>query len=169
MESQPFHTSPIPASFTASTKLNNWMSAKESWKQNSKWLFVIFLAQLTYWHKTQHSWGIFQGGTMYLLHCSLFTKTDSIHYISSLHFLPWMFGLCSIVPPNNMHFSIVSQNLWGTHCYKVLLAKRVYIFWWSWSNFMWGITGGGERQHNVLRQIGSKLWCPWQQKSPIDL
>ena len=22
--------------------------------------------------------------------------------------------------------------------------------------------GGGERLHNVLRQIGSKLWCPWQ-------
>ena len=23
--------------------------------------------------------------------------------------------------------------------------------------------------HNVLRQIGSKLCCPWQQKAPIDL
>ena len=39
----------------------------------------------------------------------------------------------------------------------------------SWSNFMCSITGGGERLHNVLRQIGSKLWCPWQQKAPIDL
>ena len=39
----------------------------------------------------------------------------------------------------------------------------------SWSNFMFSITGGGERLHNVLRQIGSKLWCPWQQKTPIDL
>ena len=39
----------------------------------------------------------------------------------------------------------------------------------SWSNFMCSITGGGERLHNVLRQIGSKLWCPWQQKVPIDL
>ena len=28
---------------------------------------------------------------------------------------------------------------------------------------MCSITGGGERLHNVLRQIGSKLWCPWQQ------
>ena len=27
----------------------------------------------------------------------------------------------------------------------------------SWSNFMCSITGGGERLHNVLRQIGSKL------------
>ena len=39
----------------------------------------------------------------------------------------------------------------------------------SWSNFMCSITGGGERLHNVLRQFGSKLWCPWQQKAPIDL
>ena len=39
----------------------------------------------------------------------------------------------------------------------------------SWSNFRCRITGGGERLHNVLRQIGSKLWCPWQQKAPIDL
>ena len=39
----------------------------------------------------------------------------------------------------------------------------------SWSNFMCSITGVGERLHNVLRQIGSRLWCPWQQKAPIDL
>ena len=39
----------------------------------------------------------------------------------------------------------------------------------SWSNFVCGITGGRERLGNVLRQIGSKLWCPWQQKAPIDL
>ena len=39
----------------------------------------------------------------------------------------------------------------------------------SWSNFMCSITGGGERLHNVLRQIGSKLWWPWQQKASIDL
>ena len=39
----------------------------------------------------------------------------------------------------------------------------------SWSNFICSITGGGERLHKVLRQIGSKLWCPWQQKAPIDL
>ena len=39
----------------------------------------------------------------------------------------------------------------------------------SWSNFMYSIAGGGERLHNVLRQIGSKLWCPWQKEAPIDL
>ena len=35
----------------------------------------------------------------------------------------------------------------------------------SWSNFMCSITGSGERLHNILRQIGSKHWCPWQQKA----
>ena len=34
---------------------------------------------------------------------------------------------------------------------------------------MCSTTGGGERLHNVLWLIGSKLWCPWQQKAPIDL
>ena len=34
---------------------------------------------------------------------------------------------------------------------------------------MCSITRGGERLHNVLRHIGLKLWCPWQQKAPIDL
>ena len=29
--------------------------------------------------------------------------------------------------------------------------------------------GWGERLHKVLGQIGSKLWFPWQQKSPVDL
>ena len=36
-----------------------------------------------------------------------------------------------------------------------------------WSNFICSITGVGERLYSVLRQIGSKLWCPWQQKSPL--
>ena len=27
----------------------------------------------------------------------------------------------------------------------------------------------GERLHKVLGQIGSKLWFPWQLKTPIDL
>ena len=39
----------------------------------------------------------------------------------------------------------------------------------SLSNFICSITGVGERLHNVLRQIWSKLWCPWQQKAPTDL
>ena len=33
----------------------------------------------------------------------------------------------------------------------------------SWSNFMCRIIGGGERLHNVLRKIGSKVRCQLQQ------
>ena len=46
---------------------------------------------------------------------------------------------------------------------------------WTWislkpvgqfcSNFMCSVIGVGERLHKVLRQIGSKLWFPWQQKA----
>ena len=36
-----------------------------------------------------------------------------------------------------------------------------------WSNFMCGITGDGERLHNVLRQIGSKLWFHGNRKPPL--
>ena len=56
------------------------------------------------------------------------------------------------------------------------LVMKISHFWtWislkplgqSWSNFMCSITGGRERLHNVLRLIGSKLWFPWQQKTPL--
>ena len=39
----------------------------------------------------------------------------------------------------------------------------------SWSNFMCTITGVGKRLHEVLGRFGSKLWFPWQQKSPTDI
>ena len=32
---------------------------------------------------------------------------------------------------------------------------------------MCSITGDGERLHNVLRQTGSELWCPWRRKPPL--
>ena len=35
----------------------------------------------------------------------------------------------------------------------------------SWSDFMYSITGVGERLLKVLEQISSKLWFPWQQKA----
>ena len=60
-----------------------------------------------------------------------------------------------------------------------LLALEWRKFYTFELEYLWGqlasldqicsITGDGERLHNVLRQIGSKLWCPWQQKAPIDL
>ena len=39
----------------------------------------------------------------------------------------------------------------------------------SWLHFMCSITGLGERLHKVLRQFGSKLWFPSQQKGHINL
>ena len=70
-------------------------------------------------------------------------------------------------PDQNTHFGVTCP--WMTK----ILHFRTWIYLrpadQSWSNFMCCITGGGERLHKVLRQIGSKLWCPWQQKAPIDL
>ena len=70
-------------------------------------------------------------------------------------------------PDQTIHFGVICP--W--------LTKILHFWTWislrpvgqSWSNFMCCVTGGGERLHNVLRQIGSKLWCPWQPKAPIDL
>ena len=39
----------------------------------------------------------------------------------------------------------------------------------SWSDFICSIIWVEERPLHVLGQIESKLWCPWQQKAPIDL
>ena len=40
---------------------------------------------------------------------------------------------------------------------------------WSQWNFIRSIIGMGERLQEVLDQIGSKLWFPWQQIAPIGL
>ena len=60
---------------------------------------------------------------------------------------------------------------------SVVVRRRPHFQTWislksvgqSWSNYMCSITGMGERLHQVLGQIGLKLWFPWQQKAPIDL
>ena len=60
---------------------------------------------------------------------------------------------------------------------SVVVRRRPHFQTWislksvgqSWSNYMCSITGMGERLHQVLGQIGFKLWFPWQQKAPIDL
>ena len=68
-------------------------------------------------------------------------------------------------PYHTTHFGIAC--LWMTK----ILHFRTWIslrpVGQSWLNFMCSITGGGERLHNVLRQIGSKLWCSWQQKPTL--
>ena len=56
-----------------------------------------------------------------------------------------------------------------------LLALELHFRTWislrpvgqSWSNFMCGITGGGERLHKVLRQIGSNSGVHGNRKPPL--
>ena len=65
------------------------------------------------------------------------------------------------------HFGVTCP--WMTKILRFRTWISLRLVGQSWSNFMCSFTAGGERLHNVLRQIGSKLWCPWQQKAPIDL
>ena len=68
-------------------------------------------------------------------------------------------------PDQTTHFGVTCP--WMTkilHFWTWISLKPVGQFW---SNLLCSITGGGERLHNVLRQIWSKLWCPWQQKAPL--
>ena len=62
-------------------------------------------------------------------------------------------------PDQTIHFGVTCP--WKTN----ILHFRTWIslrpVGQSWSNFMCSITGVGESLHNVLRQIGSILWCPW--------
>ena len=68
-------------------------------------------------------------------------------------------------PDQSTHFGVTCP--WITE----ILLLRTWIslrpVGQSWSNYMFGITGDGESLHNVLRHIGSKLWCPWQLKAPL--
>ena len=58
-------------------------------------------------------------------------------------------------PDQTTHFGVTCP--WMTK----ILHFRTWMSLWpvgqSWSNFMCSTTGGGERLHNVLRQIGLKL------------
>ena len=70
-------------------------------------------------------------------------------------------------PAQTTHFGVTCPWMTKSLHFRTWISQRPV--GQSWSNFMRSITGDGERLHNVLRQIGSKLWCPWQQKAPIDL
>ena len=69
-------------------------------------------------------------------------------------------------PDQTTHFGVTCP--WLTKILHFRIWTSLRPVGQSWSTFMCSITGGGKRLHNVLRQI-SKLWCPWQQKAPIDL
>ena len=70
-------------------------------------------------------------------------------------------------PDQTTHFGVTCP--WMTKILHFWTSISLRPIGQSWSNFMCSITGGGQRLHNVLRLIGSKLWCPWQQKASIDL
>ena len=53
-------------------------------------------------------------------------------------------------------FELLALEWWTFYFRTWISLRRVGQ---SWSNFIRSITGGVERLHNVLRQIGSKLWC----------
>ena len=72
-----------------------------------------------------------------------------------------------IGPDQATHFGVTGPWMTKLLHFRTLISLKP--IGQSWSNFMCSITGGGERLHNVLREIGSKLWRPWQQKSPVDL
>ena len=68
-------------------------------------------------------------------------------------------------PDQTTHFGVTCPWMTKILHFRIWISLRQV--GQSWSNFMCSITGSGERLHNVLRQIGSKLWCPWQQKPPL--
>ena len=70
-------------------------------------------------------------------------------------------------PDQTANFGVTCPSMTKILHFRTLISLRPV--GQSLSNFMCSITGVGERLHNVLMQIGSKLWCPWQQKAPIDL
>ena len=68
-------------------------------------------------------------------------------------------------PDQTTHFGVTCPWMTNILHFRTWISLRQV--GQSWSNFMCSITGSGERLHNVLRQIESKLWCPWQQKAPL--
>ena len=87
------------------------------------------------------------------------------------HFTPRKYWLITqeAMAPSRHDWKIVDWDVkpqHNQHIWKLISLRPVGQ---SWSNFMCCIIEGGERLHKVLRQIGSKLWRPWQQKAPTDL
>ena len=61
---------------------------------------------------------------------------------------------CDFGPDQTTHFGVTCA--WMTKILHIRTWISLRPVGQSWSNFMCSITGGGERLHNVLRQIGSK-------------
>ena len=65
-------------------------------------------------------------------------------------------------PDQTTHFGVTCPWMTKIFHFRAWISLRPVAQ--SWLNFMNSITGGGKRLHNVLSQIGSKLWCPWHGK-----
>ena len=68
-------------------------------------------------------------------------------------------------PDQTTHFGISCPWMTKILHFRIWISLRPV--GQSWSNFMCSITGGGESLHNVLRQIGSKLWCHGNRKPTL--
>ena len=68
-------------------------------------------------------------------------------------------------PNQTTHFGVICPWMTKILHFRTWISLRQV--GQSWSNFMCSITGSGERLHNVLRQIGSKLWWYGNRKPPL--
>ena len=68
-------------------------------------------------------------------------------------------------PDQTTHFGVTCPWMTKMLQFRTLISLRPV--GQSWSNFMCSITGGGERLRYVLRQIGSKLWCPYNGENGV--
>ena len=133
---------------------NNW------WIWSNLVVTLIFLCQNMCYNKNKHSGGVSCSA------CNAFIDRIIINVAGNQD---------RHKSSDEFDFGQYQTTHFGVTC--PLVTKILHFQTWislkwvgqSWSNFMCSITGGEERLHNVLRQIGSKFWCPWQQKAAIDL
>ena len=100
-----------------------------------------------------------------MLHASLFIFDWIIIKVAGNQDMHKSSNEFNLGPDRTTHFGVTCP--WVTKILHFWTWISLRLVGQSWSNFICSITGSGERLHNVLGQIGSKLWCPWQQKAPL--
>ena len=99
--------------------------------------------------------------------CSITEVGERLHnvfrQIGSKLWWPWQQKAPQIGPDQTTNFGVTCPWMTKILHFRIWISLRPV--GQSWSNFMCSITEVGERLHNVFRQIGSKLWWPWQQKA----
>ena len=101
------------------------------------------------------------------LHASLFIFDRIIIKVAGNQKMHKSLDKFDFGPDQTTHFGVTCPWMLKILHFWTLISLR--LVGQSWSNFMYSITGDGERLHNVFRQIGSKLWWSWHKKAPIDL